>query len=234
MIKHVCGIYKITSITNKVYIGQSRNIANRKNTYRFIKSGCKKQTYLYRSLKKYGWEGHTFDVVYELPPDICQDDLDSLEQLFMDMYRNAGVELLNIRDGGSRGKHSDITREKQSKAKKGTKLPDYVKKKMSESHKGKGQPHLRTPEAIQKMANSKKGKPSWNKGKVCGLGETNNFYGKSHSEEFKKSLSESRKGSGNPMFGRKLSDEAKRKISERNKGKLKGRIPWNKGKNKAA
>lgn len=42
--------------------------------------------------------------------------------------------------------------------------------------------------------------------------------GKKRSEEFKKKLSEDRKGINNPCYGRKFSDEEKRKVSARMKG----------------
>ena len=48
------GIYKITSPTNKIYIGQSTNIENRWNDY-YKMIRCKRQTRLYNSLKKYGF-----------------------------------------------------------------------------------------------------------------------------------------------------------------------------------
>ena len=70
-------------------------------------------------------------------------------------------------------------------------------------------------------------------------GENNGFYGKHHSVETRRKLSEAHKGR---KFG-PLSEETKRKISEAQKGKKhskeriqknseshKGQIPWNKGK----
>ena len=60
--------------------------------------------------------------------------------------------------------------------------------------------------------------------------ENGTFFGKTHSEETKKKLSESKKGENNPMFGKispnrgitpkPLSDEAKLKISDAHKGKI--------------
>ena len=43
------GIYKITSLTGKVYIGQSTNLEKRKDDY--VKLRCNKQPKLYNSLK---------------------------------------------------------------------------------------------------------------------------------------------------------------------------------------
>ena len=46
------GIYKITSPSNKIYIGQSINIERRFNSYKNL-SHCKQQIKLYNSLQKY-------------------------------------------------------------------------------------------------------------------------------------------------------------------------------------
>lgn len=80
-------------------------------------------------------------------------------------------------------------------------------------------PHSK--EAKKKMSESRKrfysnGNFPWNK-KRKGY--------KIHSEDYKKQLSENRKGNKNPNFNKKHSEETKRKMSE----KLKGRISWNKG-----
>ena len=52
------GIYKITSPTNKIYIGQSIDIENRFTKYKSL--DCKNQVRLYNSLKKYGFDKHKF------------------------------------------------------------------------------------------------------------------------------------------------------------------------------
>jgi group I intron endonuclease len=57
----ICGVYKITSPSGKVYIGSSKDIYDRWKTYK--KVNCKKQTKLYNSLKKYGFENHKFEVL---------------------------------------------------------------------------------------------------------------------------------------------------------------------------
>ena len=45
----ICGIYKITSPTARVYIGKSINIFKRFESYRFV--SCKNQPILFRSIK---------------------------------------------------------------------------------------------------------------------------------------------------------------------------------------
>ena len=50
-------------------------------------------------------------------------------------------------------------------------------------------------------------------------GEKNPFYGKKHSEETKRKISEATKCENNPMYGKHHSEESKKKISEAHKGK---------------
>jgi group I intron endonuclease len=57
------GIYKITSPSGKVYIGQAIDIERRWNQYRRL--GCKNQSKLYASLNHYGFEAHTFEIIME-------------------------------------------------------------------------------------------------------------------------------------------------------------------------
>ena len=63
----ICGIYKITSPTGKIYIGKSVNIKIRKNHYAYH-SG-KGQPKIYNSIIKHGWKSHTFEIIC-----ICEKD----------------------------------------------------------------------------------------------------------------------------------------------------------------
>jgi group I intron endonuclease len=58
------GIYKITSPTSKIYIGQSTDIEKRWKDY-FTLARCKSQTKLYNSLKNHGYQNHKFEVIEE-------------------------------------------------------------------------------------------------------------------------------------------------------------------------
>lgn len=90
--KTICGIYKITSPKGKIYIGQARNI-----NYRWLDYGrlaCKKQAKLYGSLKKYGVNNHTFEVLVEC----LESDLNCLERFWQDEFdvldREKGLNLV--------------------------------------------------------------------------------------------------------------------------------------------
>jgi len=64
----VTGVYKITSPTGKVYIGESGDIYSRWILYYRI--SCKNQIKLYNSLKKHGADSHTFEIIEECPQEI--------------------------------------------------------------------------------------------------------------------------------------------------------------------
>jgi len=102
------GIYKITSPSKCIYIGQSKNIERRFNEYKI--NQCKTQKRLYNSLLKHGWQNHKFEIIHELPIDVTQDVLDRYEIFVWKQYKEAGFEMLNIQEPGNGGKHSDNTK----------------------------------------------------------------------------------------------------------------------------
>jgi len=74
------GIYKITSPSNKIYIGQSINIEKRFNQYKWSKA--KSQPILHRSFLKYGVDKHIFEIVCE-----CRKtELHDLETYYQRLY----------------------------------------------------------------------------------------------------------------------------------------------------
>ncbi len=87
----ICGIYKITSPSGKIYIGESVNIKRRKYVYSLCK--CIRQIKLYNSLKKYRWENHTFEIIEE-----CEfDELLCRERHWQDFYDVLGKNGLNCK-----------------------------------------------------------------------------------------------------------------------------------------
>lgn len=126
------GIYKITSPSGKVYIGQSLRIETRISQYR--SASCKTQRYLHSSILKYGWDSHLFKVIHELPEDISQEILNSYETFYWRQYKDLGFQMLNIREPGSKGKISEETKQKwkgrtpHNKGKTGELDPKWGKK----------------------------------------------------------------------------------------------------------
>jgi hypothetical protein len=100
------GIYKITSPTRKIYIGQSTNIENRKYYYSSIK--CNKQHKLYNSLQKHGWEQHIFEIIEE-----CSLDQLNEREIHWGLYYDVlGENGLNLRLGDANGFCSEETKKK--------------------------------------------------------------------------------------------------------------------------
>lgn len=111
----IIGIYKITSPSNKIYIGQSVNIHKRWQSYRMLR--CKFQRHLYSSFLKYGVETHIFEIIQE-----CEkEELNTLEKYYINYYDIFNTDKgLNIREGGgSRAKFSEEARQLMSINRKG-------------------------------------------------------------------------------------------------------------------
>ena len=128
------GIYKITSPSGSVYIGQSWDIKRRFTDYCKLYK-VKGQRYLYNSFLKYGIENHIFEIVHELPKDVSQYVLDTYEILYISQYRDS-VDIMNLREGGMGGKISEETKKLMSKSGKIKVFTEEHKLKISKSKKG--------------------------------------------------------------------------------------------------
>lgn len=130
------GIYKITSPSNKIYIGQSRNIKLRwqghKSDFKNKRHRCK----IYNSFKKYGYERHKFEIIHYIDLEVPQNRFDELEQFYIDYYRNNKFELLNMKEAGCYGKHTEETKEKLRNINLGKKLSDETKEKIGNKSRG--------------------------------------------------------------------------------------------------
>jgi len=83
------GIYKVTSPTKRVYIGQSIDVERRLNEYLNLRN-YKSQVKLFRSINKYGVSNHKFEILEE-----CKiEDLNERERYYQDYY-NSMVTGLN-------------------------------------------------------------------------------------------------------------------------------------------
>lgn len=173
-------IYKITSPTDKVYIGQTIDFKRR--TREYSGSGCKNQKKLYNSLKKHGWSAHKSEILLELREDTQPEMLTYWEQFFMDYYLSRGYDLLNLVKAGRNLGHSDKTktrlknlhlgkkrsaesRKKMSEAQLGKKLSEETRRKMSLSRSGINHPLFgkpRSSETKQKISSSSCGEKAHN------------------------------------------------------------------------
>lgn len=167
MVKDVTGIYKITSPTGKVYIGQGVNINKRWNSYK--RYNCKSQTKLYQSFLRHTPEAHSFEILHTLPNDVNKGIMDIYEQFYMDQFKESGYSLLNVSptSGGSmRGfKHSDETKRKMSESRKGkTTTSEKQRAIIIECNKTR----TKSEATRKKISDSRKGIVPWNKGVTHG------------------------------------------------------------------
>ena len=154
------GIYKIMSPSNKIYIGQSINIYKRFKTYKVY--NCKGQIKLYNSLKKYGWNNHTFEIVEEC----IFEELNNKERYWQDFFNcmKNGLNCVLTSTKLKKGIISNETKEKQSliaknrslkikeKIANSRKYSIETKEKISKAHKNK----IISKETKQKMSESHK------------------------------------------------------------------------------
>jgi group I intron endonuclease len=186
----ICGIYKVTSPTNCIYIGQSINILRRWNEYSRLK-GCAKNSRLLNSLSKYGFENHKFEILHQ-----CKiEELNNYEIYYIELFNSFDTDHgLNLHSGGRNHIISKETRKKQSEShlgqpawNKGIKRTEEQKKAHSEKMKGK----KASDETKKKMSEARKGKK--------------------HSEETRKKLSEQKIGN-KVWLGKKHTEESKSKM----------------------
>jgi len=107
------GIYKITSPSNKVYVGQSRNIEYRWTQHKSLRYDSYGK--LVNSLKKYGVENHVFEVIEE-----CEfEDLNIRERYWQDYYNVLGENGLNSMLTETDEKPRVVSKETKAKIAKG-------------------------------------------------------------------------------------------------------------------
>lgn len=168
------GIYKITSPSGKIYIGQSIDIERRKKQY--IRGKLGTQFRLDRSFKKYGFEKHKFTILI-----LCEEyELNEYEFYYQNLYECIGPNGLNcvIHDVKNKTVQScSDSKKRKSESKKGSKNPFYGKK-FSKEHR-------------EKISKANKGRVSPNKGGTISqerkdkikLNNSKYWLGKKYSEE---------------------------------------------------
>lgn len=162
----ITGLYKITNPKGAVYIGQSVHCNVRICRYKNFE--CQRQPKIYASLKKYGVEQHTFEIICRLPNDVTKDVLNAYEELYISQYKACGISLMNLTGGGSSNK--DLSPETREKLRQNATGKQYW---LGRTHTQEAKDKIKaantgvvfTKERLEKMSDSAKGHPAWNKGK---------------------------------------------------------------------
>lgn len=179
-------VYKHTTPSNKVYIGITCQPVNE----RWRNGEGYRGQIFYRAVKKYGWEKIKHEILFE---GLTKEEAEAKEiELIKEYKSNIKTHGYNVENGGnSTGKHSEATKTKISLSNKGKEFSEESKKLMRLHHpdvSGEKNPNYGvkfSEEIRRRMSESKKGKQ---------VGSNNPMYGRRHSEECKKIQSENRKG----------------------------------------
>ena len=196
------GIYKITSPSNKVYIGQSINIERRFRHYKIMR--CKDQVKIYNSLLKYGVDAHIFEVL-----ELCEtEQLNNRERHYQNLYDSVanGLNLLYVKSEHFNGGHSEESKKKISDSLKGRTFTDEHKYKIGLSNSRR----IKSPETIEKHRLAGLGRKASPETKEK---QRQSRLGSKRSEETKKKMSESAK----KVIKKPISEETRLKMSESQK-----------------
>jgi group I intron endonuclease len=126
------GIYKFTSPSGRIYVGQSKDINNRYSYYKCL--FCKSQPKLYRSFLKYGFESHVFEII-----ETCaEDELDIRERYYQELYEvvTKGLNCQLVASDNAPSFRCLETRQKISKSMKGRKWSEVSRQKLKNTRKG--------------------------------------------------------------------------------------------------
>ena len=99
-------IYKITSPSGKVYIGQTTRKLNRRISRHATESGC---VAMKRAMDKYGRENMKCDVIEE---NIPREQLDDYEMYWIDELNTLSPNGYNLKTGGGRPLFSEESKER--------------------------------------------------------------------------------------------------------------------------
>ena len=173
----------MVSPSGRIYIGQTRDLYQRFKDYRNHR--CKRQRRLFYSISKYGFDAHDFHVI-----DFCPvEELNNRERHYQDVFDVCGEKGLNLILTKSNTKthyRSKETLNLMSIAGMGKHNHDErVRGLISKAHKGKSIPQWHREHNSKVL-------------KVKFIGDGNPFYGKTHSEEYKKVMSKRSSGGNNP------------------------------------
>lgn len=165
---------KLYTVAHKIYVGYTSQEIFKYWKKHIINSKKNSSRYFYRALKKYGSDSFNWTVIKEFET-ILEAKLAEIN--LIKYYKDNNMVLYNMTDGGD--------------GHLGYKIPDHVRKKISNAHKGK----KASSETKIKLSTSHKGLSSGNKGKKASL-------------ETRKKQSRSKIGKISPNKGKyKLSNE---------------------------
>lgn len=215
------GIYKIVNVLNgKSYVGSTKDFQKRwKEHFNDLEKQRHSSIKLQRSYNKHGKNVFVCEIIEEIPYE--KDKILEREQYWIDTL-NSKENGYNIADASFGDCLTNHPRREEIISKMKKTIQDKISAMSEEERKEKwSQPGVkngmygrhRTEEEKRHLSECLKGRPS----KLKGIPKT---------EEHKRNLSKSRiekgvaKGEKNPFYGKHHSEETKKHLSEMNKGKM--------------
>ena len=117
-------IYILTFPNMKSYVGQTtRRLSKRFSEHRQDDSNC---VLLKKAIDKYGWDSITI-----ITNEMADEELDDQEEFLIASLGTLSPKGYNLREGGSRGKDSQETRERKSEAMTGRMKSKEARHKIS-------------------------------------------------------------------------------------------------------
>lgn len=148
-------IYQIfNTINNKSYIGQTIKSTDKRWKYGHVADSRRGSLYpLHCAIRKYSHKQFNVIILEE-----CDDELlNSRETFWIAELKTIVPNGYNLREGGSFGKHSEISKQKNRTAHLGKMHNVFSRKNMSDAQKGKKK-QKRSIEHCKKLSDAHKGK----------------------------------------------------------------------------
>ena len=200
MCKEYCVYVHKNKTNGKRYCGITSQTPE--NRWRRYGTGYTHNTHFQNAISKYGWDGFEHTIIAS---GLTKEEANNLERAYIREFnlldQNFGYNQTKGGDGTDGYKHTELTKQKMSKSRIGHTCDEETRNKISKKNSG--------------SSNGMYGVIPWNKGATM-------------PDDVRQKISAHRKGKtsgkSHPMYGKKHSDESRRKMSESQKG----RAAWNK------
>ncbi len=127
-------VYKITNPNGRIYVGSTINLKRRISQYK--NNYFKNQIKIHRSIEKYGWTNHIFEILWEGDvKDMLKKEAELGTKL--NALSENNLNLMLPKGDSKFSCISEETRLKMSNSAKGRIISEYCKKRIREVHIGK-------------------------------------------------------------------------------------------------